>query len=369
MEKTRFVMWETMTDAAMRETGCTAEDARNIVRNRLQEWITLGVDDGTAATHVSVEASWEADGHRSYYKVHPGIARMLAHTSIDIPVEALQPTYCTFNVQLPADDCPLPIYNGTALVTIQTRHDLEVLREEVIRRDSASGKALCLSIDANLKRWENRNGREVHAMVVLVFQTPEDKQTDVVSTTTFYLLKGRTVGESLDEFAEFTSQAEYFDQRNLPEADLRRLVAIICGVCCFASGQTDLLAPDLQIEPPAPRQKRHGKAAEALERMEAEREARKHAKALERCRGWHVGREIELPRWHHTSESEGESREGHALSYSHIRSGHLRMQACGPRLQERKVVFIKPVVVRPDLPASPSPRGFKITDRVLQGNQ
>lgn len=366
MDKTRFVTWETLIDAAMRETGCTAEEARYIVQRKLQEYVDHGIGDrSTAASHVSVEASWETDGHRSYYKIHPGIARMLCHTSIDIPVEAMQPTYPTFNVQLPADDCPLPIHNGTVLVTIQTRLDLQRMREEVIQRKSESGMELCRSIDANLLRWENRNGHRVFAMVVLVFQTPDDKRADVISTTTFYLLEGKTVGQSLDKFNEFTRQQGYDDQSNLPDADLRRLVAIVCAVCCFASGQTDLLAPDLKVEPPAPRQKRHGRAVEALERMEAEQAERKRLKALERCRGWHVGREIELPRWHHTGDGEGESREGHALSYSHIRSGHLRMQACGPKLQERRVVFIRPTIIRPDLPASPHPRGHKITDRVL----
>lgn len=362
--KTRFVLWETMTSRLMNRFGIDRDTASKTLSRGMQEMLAEGDEVSAAASinQIGVESVWERDCGRAYYKVYPGIARMLCHTSIDVPVDYIQPPYHAFNICLPAEDCPLPIHNGTVLVAVQHRSVLQEVVSSISDDLLHAERVVCDEAQSQIVRWERKRGFIVESLVVLLYQTAEDADKDVVSSTVFYLLKDKTIRESLEQFRSYWPEADAI----IKGVALEQLMAIIFGVCCFASGQTEMIMPDLPDEPQVTRAKRHGKAAEALAQMEAEKAAQKRQRAIERCRGFLVGREIELPRWHQTATTEGEG-EGtsHALEYSHLRSGHLRLQACGPKLQERKLIFVKPVMVRPDLPASPYAKGHRITDRIL----
>jgi hypothetical protein len=76
-----------------------------------------------------------------------------------------------------------------------------------------------------------------------------------------------------------------------------------------------------------------------------------------------VGSEIALPRYERTQDDD-EHGTGKSLEYGHMRSGHMRMQPHGKGNKERKLIFIPPTVVRPDLPIKAS-RGYKIDDKIL----
>lgn len=53
-----------------------------------------------------------------------------------------------------------------------------------------------------------------------------------------------------------------------------------------------------------------------------------------------------------TEPVDGETDEQRELRYQHLRSGHFHAYWCGPGRKEKKVKFLVPVVVRPDLPVS-----------------
>jgi hypothetical protein len=81
--------------------------------------------------------------------------------------------------------------------------------------------------------------------------------------------------------------------------------------------------------------------------------------------GWKMGSEIDLPRPtinyiymdENTDKNDEEKRE---LMYRHMRRGHIRAQACGEGMKDRVPVFIRPKMVRPDLPENPYPKGYRI---------
>jgi hypothetical protein len=95
----------------------------------------------------------------------------------------------------------------------------------------------------------------------------------------------------------------------------------------------------------------HAKAAHQVQRAIAE------------SVGWTVGREIDLPtteyRYLHRAASEGGHRE---LSQGHLRRGHMKMQPCGEQSKDRKLIFVAPTIVRPDLPLRAS-HGYRLRVR------
>jgi hypothetical protein len=54
------------------------------------------------------------------------------------------------------------------------------------------------------------------------------------------------------------------------------------------------------------------------------------------------------------------------MRFAHVRSEHMRWQAYGPReAPHRKLILIRPTVVRPDLPMPASNHWYVIKDDVL----
>lgn len=125
-----------------------------------------------------------------------------------------------------------------------------------------------------------------------------------------------------------------------------QFIRLACAVSCFVAGRHDLVAPD--IEPPhlITKRRQHVRGAGIA------------TKPLY-CS---LGREITLPtpiREYVASQPSGSA---HILTNAHLRRGHLRMQAVGPREQnQRKLIWVMPTIVRPDLPEGPA-RNYRIPD-------
>lgn len=128
----------------------------------------------------------------------------------------------------------------------------------------------------------------------------------------------------------------------------REALSVGVSVLLFMSDHHRLVCPDL--EPRLIHGPRRGK------------QGQKRGKMIARAASLTLGREIELPRPVTDRDSEA-SGGGPELSHSHVRRAHLAYRRCGPNHSERRLVFIMPTVVRPDLPASPSRPGYFIPDR------
>jgi hypothetical protein len=135
---------------------------------------------------------------------------------------------------------------------------------------------------------------------------------------------------------------------------LRRLMRVVCGVCFFGVDQHEVILPDLRRKTIErfQREKREPNAAEA-------KAALAEAKELGLF-GFKVGSEIDLPsarvNYRGTSQGQDGTRE---LTSGHIRRGHVGFRACGEGRQDRRLVFVHPAIVRPDLPMQSS-HGYRV---------
>lgn len=97
-----------------------------------------------------------------------------------------------------------------------------------------------------------------------------------------------------------------------------------------------------------------------------QRRTREAAKALEEAKacgmfGYKVGSEISLPTARHADEDAEDvpGAEHHEITAGYVRRGHMRLQPVGEKRADRKLIFVAPHVVRPDLPLR-STHGYKI---------
>lgn len=83
------------------------------------------------------------------------------------------------------------------------------------------------------------------------------------------------------------------------------------------------------------------------------RKRRKQGKPTQRK--WTLGADIRLPGCQaHRGLSITHQTQGGALTFAHLRQGHLRMTALGPAHDRRyELRFVSPTIVRPDLPMTP----------------
>ncbi len=169
------------------------------------------------------------------------------------------------------------------------------------------------------------------------------------------MFKGKTIQDQFD-FA-FEKTKPYRDGKYEPGRDLAiRLVKLAISVAFFGLHSHDLLFPDIP-----------NKFEERFRRARAENDKSEAEKLLDKAKrlghfGFRLGSEIDLPQpmVRYTTEDGPEQPTGRELQFAHVRSGHLRLQPKGKREDPHyELVFIKPTVIRPDLPIRDS-RGFRI---------
>jgi hypothetical protein len=249
-----------------------------------------------------------------YYKVWPSIANALCHTEMQIDGEHLRLPHRGFEIRLPKTDNPL-----------------------------APAPAACV---AGFERIEGQDDRDWSLLVVFLDGDHKDYEShtwvlDVPVKT------GRSLEDSLGDM----------DVDSLcPNPELaRRMLRLAVGVTFFGMDRHELILPDVprRIIERYQRQNRQPSPEEAGDIL---REAREEGR-----NGFKVGSEIDLPRpevrQHDQEDPVAAGREG--LTQGHVRRGHLRFQAVGEGRRERRLTFVAPTVVRPDLPLAP-PKGYRV---------
>jgi hypothetical protein len=252
---------------------------------------------------------------RPYFKVWPSIAESLRHTDMPIQGEHFRMPYQVFEVRFPDHE------------------------DNPMRPCSAM---LCGLAPGHL--W--KDGRE-HTLVLLFVM--EDK-TDVVGNTwmgDIPIKEGLSLEDALNETAL---------QEQCPNPDLvRGLMRIAVGVAFFGVDRHEVVLPEL------PRKVidqyfTARKVGNLREEEQVLRQARTSTDGL----GWKVGSEIDLPTalvvTHYRTESE---ESGRHLTHSHPRRGYMGFRACGEGRVDRRLCFIPPTIVRPDLPMGAG-HGYRI---------
>jgi len=336
--KPKFGNWIAFADKVAKDHRVCFHDAEEMIRQSMMK----SPASGNVVTYNchAVEHNWNCIG-RPYYKVWPGITHAMRDVSLDVPSECLRRPYEFWELRLPYGTFH-DVYRGCVLVRHSFRDELG--GREMFRRAGTGGAK-----EHNKIKLEDieKDGRVQSALEFYYMHGDDPRGT--VTLTTFYVRLGRTIKQGYDEFLGNDDDGGAWLTR-----DHRAwLFRIVVGVTLFAINQHEMIMPDVKQEV-IERKPRGKKKQKAMAQM-----ARKPVNP----KGWLVGSEIDLPRPIVTGNGAARSL-GEELEYGHMRSGHMKMQPCGRGSKERKLIFVAPTIVRPDLPFRQA-HGYRIRDKVL----
>lgn len=280
--------------------------------------------ENITTTHT-MEHNWTVSG-RPYYKVWPEITDMLFRTRFDFGIEMIRNPY-------PGPICCMfdhPQFCKNLLVFY------------------ADGDNLV-----------QPPGIEDHSTLSQWFMVYTDTDGTPVLSSILFDKHSITLEEGIDEWRK-NEDPKCTHSRGILTTDeaVERFWRVSFGVIMFAINRHELISPDIQQDV-IHVHRRGPKGRRKREEQEKERK-------LRNCKSWIVGSEIDLPRPTVIVDNPGyQHLPGEELQFGHIRSGHMRMQPCGKNNQDRKLIFIAPTVVRPDLPTRQS-HGYRIQDSVVK---
>ena len=318
-----FSEYLTVYDERKRQSGTTvsAEEFYPMCVRRCDRRAPSRRAYGLWKTQMDAEVVWIRD-RRPYVKIYPTYLDSFRNARLDVPMCYLKPPLEVFAIQLPA-------YSRDGL-------------KSLLVREAARGDAMGIISITALRMYQGNIERDINIMY------PDPTEQD------------KTFEQCLDENPIFT-------ETGTPESILRAhgcireasriaLSAILLlngGNRMVSDGSTpiqpDVLTDDLD---------RFVNGDKATRERLANR-ARRRGK-----NGWTIGREVPLPRNRTPYEPSGYMRG--PLSYQGFRCGHFRMQACGRRWQDSRLIFVPPTIVRPDLPLPPQYRQAYRVSRVSQ---
>jgi hypothetical protein len=318
--------------------------------------VASGMMDQTCRIATNAENSWDVWG-KPYYKVWPGMADALSRCSMDLDSDLFHAPFETFLIRIPVDHRLAAMNRGAVLVAYVDVKWLIEEDEHIAESNPSEGlKALIDEQRNTVEGLKERLGFIPTHQMHLLYQTPLDYIEKSITTATFCVGEGDTMNDAVNR--NFDPSYEHIhdirmkkdNSDRMSDDDQREFVRIMVGVCMFATNSHEMVLPDVDmsgIERRFP--KRRG--ADPVRQARIDKEIGKN-------RGWSVGREVILPRPRMVANESGDG--GHSLSWSHIRSGHMRMQAHGKGRLKRKLKFIAPMHIRSDLPMHEGGKGYKV---------
>lgn len=249
-----------------------------------------------------------------YYKVYPDMAKQLAFTDLKIPCEFFKMPQSCFEMRLDKESNLVRGGATSCLVWECSSVVREMMGDEssylsIVWHDSTDMKNNCYASD---------------------------------SVSYFQLQKGEIIDDRIKKAS--SSAGNRMSQYNA-----RILFRLAVAVSFFGSNRHELICPDIprryRVKHEAARNRGDTKRMLEIERKSS---------------GFVVGREIDLPApiGEHDATNRDEVDQARELKHGHVRRGHMRMQPCGLRSQDRKLMFIAPTVIRPDLPLMT--KGYRI---------
>lgn len=355
MNKPNFTNWHTEIEIARLATRKIDSEAFSSLTHKYRKGMianalfTKKKLDAAQISILSIEESWHRSG-RPYFKLWPQITAMLAHTKLNFDGGSLRFPYDSFSIMTPSKKGKC-----TSFLCYGNQH---VDKETVERNFNTFGEITELA--SRKEKWaqfKDKWGEKVRFLVVLA----RDLDGGLI-TTSFPFFENLTIEESIEQIEWSVAD----ERRNSAPAlgiswpEIKTVIRLAVGAAMFGVNRHELVCPDIDVEllktkHPAGRSK-----------ASAELAAAEIQKEIDACRGWKIGSEIDLPRCSHSDNCYPPT--GRELQYGHVRSGHMRMQPCGPENQERKLIFVPPTMVRPDLPAKQT-HGYRIRDNILEAKR
>jgi hypothetical protein len=279
-------------------------------------------EDGFAGEAVHrVEGALYESG-RPYYKVWPSIATSLCHTEMRVDGEFFRLPYGAMEIRFPKRDNPM----------------------------EPACAVLAAKLEGNL--WSD--GRDWSLMIVFFDNVPHFNDVDelTVSVGNYWVADmpvraGQSLEDSLDQTALM---------RETPNPGLvRRIMRVVVGAAFFGVDRHEVILPEVRRST-IDYYRQTGRQPTPSEAKAALADAKRLGMF-----GWKVGSEIDLPTKivNHHLPDDGRPKERHELTAGYIRRGHMRMQPCGEKSEKRKLIFVAPTVVRPDLPLG-SQHGYRV---------
>ena len=301
----------------------------------------------SAMTNVTCHQNWRAFG-APYYKVWPEMSWMLSEVSMSMEGKYLNLPYPSFALLMPQgekhamQEPGCPVMKSCLVSRLDTGH-------------SAGG------IVMEYKSWKDR-AYSLH--IEYQFDGHEANGQPIVYCLTMPMYLDRPIEECVQ--IALTRSSEYSDGSYVPsEKFIEKLLRLIVSVTFFGVDQHEFVMPDLPKKKivkvmKALKDGDDSKIKEAANK--AEHQAKKHGTGF----GWSIGSETDLP----TSDVEFRYEGGKKLAkgerkFAGVRRGHMRLQPYGGRDKpDYRMIFIKPTVIRPDLPMKAS-RGYTLKDKIL----
>lgn len=265
------------------------------------------------ATGMSATRRWYNCG-RPYYKVWPGMVEALRNTALNISVDSFVMPYESFAVMMPSD------MGGSFLVIKIDRSEFDSFPK----------------LADGLGDMDSRVGREFRFALGILLWGEEDDLT----SCRLRAFEGDLFRSAIEREVPIMLSGHFAHEPTV----FANLWRVAIAVAYFGVDNHEVVCPD--IEKPIIDLNCRPK----LRKMRQENAAKKHARNIANCKGWLVGSEIDLPRPEVINRGDVRHGTGTELTAGHIRSGHMRMQACGEALKDHKLIFVPPTVVRPDLP-------------------
>lgn len=319
----KFTHWRTGMELISAFTGLNLgedQDSRDVIRSlcqrdtRLDKYVgELYASDKAALFVRAAEWNWVHAG-RPYYKLWPGMAEALCHTRLDIDSKAFFPPYRSFSVML-AKGNTAETLNETLLVQAKSGDELRSGNNPEV-----------------VKELERKYGARVLWEVSIYAN-----QCAGYDNFPIHLVQGEKIEDAVQRLSEILARED-------PGGYIPRSFSLAIAVAFFGVDNHEVVCPDIK------KQIIDCKCRPKLRKMREENAMKKHAREVAKCKGWLVGSEIDLPRPEVINHGDVRHGAGTELTAGHIRSGHMRMQPCGLGLKDRKLIFVPPTVVRPDLP-------------------
>ena len=357
----KFSRWETIVDSFKRDyphlRGMNSKEIVLEIESMILRHCGRGFfSDITNATLNVSENEWSFYG-RPYYKVWPGIVDALCRTNLNFDSSHLRLPYPVFEVCIGGHR-----RFGTRGTVIVSFGDYKETPSESEIKSLGIGevkKSLLLQLRNRAEEArsteERKRGKDLIGKLRFIYRMPEDG--DYQKTETIVgIYKNSTIEDDL-EFNNSLPRPELpVGQRYLSKDEEHNLAKVVIGVAMFGVHNHEMVLPDIETPVIVGR----GKKKAALEHQAIRKE-------IKECKGWLVGSEIDLPQPEIVGSTNERPGCGTPLKFGHIRSGHMRMQPCGPQGKDRKLIFVEPTVVRPDLAVRQS-HGYRIKDTLLTGN-
>lgn len=314
--------------------------------------------EGNTLVCLRGEKNWWATS-KPYYKIFPKMASMMSEVSLEIPVTSFEMPYQTFVILL-ADDEQNDFWEDMMVIEKGVSHVEKGPKLKWLMVHEFYGAFI------NNREFElftkAETGNKSKGLYINYEFEGEWRGQPQQSNYTLSLDPGvGTIEKFFDTSYELTknfNDSQYANGEYRPSKEMvERIVRLAVATAFFGVDRHEVVMPDI------PRKKLEkrisnagGDVKKALTTLKAE---------LTQTNEWTIGREISLPRPLHQINEDKSEEGGRSLKHSYLKRGHMRWQVCGEGRKNRKLIFIHPHMVKPDLPFAPV-KGFRIPDSILK---